>query len=151
MGNTGITLPFLAGALAFKRGENSVSADGLKSLMNTMISSPEPGYFVGVRWCGNIQTPVLSSLPYDDALIRKCEIFSPNGQVSFAFSPDAMSSIGGLDCHCALSCTEKLIQFSLPYTVVGHFSRVYNKDSNGFIYSTFLPREIEFIRRTLGD
>jgi hypothetical protein len=151
MGNTGITLPFLAGALAFKRGENSVSADGLHSLLDIMISSPLPGHFVGVRWCGNIQAPVLSSLSLDDPLIRQCEVRSPSGLVSFAFSPDAMSSFGGLDCDCALNCTEKLIQYSLPYTEAGNFSRVYDGESNGFIYSTFRPREFEFIRSVLGD
>ena len=150
MGNTGITLPFLAGALAFKRGENSVSADGLHSLLDTMISSPLPGHFVGVRWCGNIEAPVLSSLSLDDQLTRQCEVRSPGGLVSFAFSPDAMSSFGGLDCDCASSCVEKLIQYSLPYAEAGNFSRVYDSESNGFIYSTFRPREIEFIRSVLG-
>jgi hypothetical protein len=109
MGNTGITLPFLAGALALKRGENSVSAGGLRSLLNTMVSRPLSGHFVGVRRCGNIQAPVLSSLSLDDPLIRKCEIRSPNGQVSFAFSTNAMSSISGLDCDCASSYIENLI------------------------------------------
>lgn len=151
MGNTGITLPFLAGALAFKRGENSVSADELHSLLDTMISSPLSGHFVGVRWCGNIQAPVLSSLSLDDPLMRQCEMHSLSGLVSFAFSPDAMSHFGGLDCDCALSCIEKLIQCSLPYTEAGNFSRVYDGESNGFIYSTFRPREIEFIRSVLGN
>ena len=150
MGYTGITLPFLAGALALKRGENSVSADGLRSLLDTMISSPLSGYFVGVRWCGNIQAPVLSSSSLDDQLIRQCEIRSSSGQVSFAFSPDAMSSFGGLDCDRASSCIEKLIQYSLPHTEVGNFSRVYDAESKGFIYSTFSSKEIEFIRSVLG-
>ncbi|MBY0270427.1 MAG: hypothetical protein K2X06_11185 [Burkholderiales bacterium] len=150
MGNTGITLPFLAGALALKRGENSVSADELRSLLDTMISSPLSGHFVGVRRCGNIQAPVLSLLSLDDPLIRQCEVRSPSGQVSFAFSPDAMSSFGGLDCDCASSCIEKLIQYSLPYTEAGNFSRVYDKESQGFIYSTFRSREIDFIRSVLG-
>ncbi len=151
MGNTGITLPFLAGALALKRGETNVSADGLRTLLDTMISSPLSGHFVGVRWCGDIQAPVLSSLSLDDPLIRQCEVCSPSGQVSFAFSSDAMSPFGGLDCDCASSCIEKLIQYSLPYTEARHFSRVYDGDFKGFIYSTFLPREIEFIWRVFGD
>lgn len=151
MGNTGITLPFLAGALAIKRGENRVSVDGLRSLLDTMISNPLSGHFVGVRRCGNIQAPVLSSLPLDDPLIRKCEVRSPNGEVSLAFSPDAMSLFGGLDCDCASSCIEKLIQYSLPYCEAGNFSRVYDSESKCFIYSTFRSEEIEFIRSVLGD
>lgn len=150
MGNTGITLPFLAGALALRRGESSVSADELLSLLDTMISSPMAGHFVGVRRCGNIQAPVLSSLLLDDPLIRQCEVRSSSGQVSFAFSPDAMSPFGGLACDSASSCIEKLIQYSLPYTEAGHFSRIYDERSNGFIYSTFRSKEIEFIRNVLG-
>lgn len=150
MGNTGITLPFLAGALALKRGDNSVSADELRSLLDTIIANPLSGHFVGVRRCGNIQAPVLSSLPLDDPLLRQCEVHSPSGQISFAFSPDAMSPFGGLDCDCASSCIEKLIQYSLPYTEAGNFSRVYDKESQGFIYSTFRSKEIEFIRSVLG-
>lgn len=150
MGNTGITLPFLAGALALRRGENSVSADELRLLLQAMISRPLSGYFIGARWCTNIQAPVLSSLSLDEPLIRQCEAHSPCGQVSFAFSLDAMSSFGGLDCDCVSSCIEKLIQYSLPYTEAGYFSRVYDEEAKGFIYSTFLPKEITFIRSVLG-
>ncbi len=151
MGYTGVTLPFLAGALALKRGENTVSSKGLRALLDTIISSPLPGYFVGVRWCGNIHAPVLSSLSLDDSLVRQCEIRSSNGQVSFAFSPDAMSLFGGLDCDGAQSCIEKLIQYSLPYTVSGNFSRMYDEESKAFTYSTFRSREIHFIRSVLGS
>ncbi len=150
MGDTGVTLPFLAGALALKRGENYVSVDGLSALIDVMVSNPVTGYFVGVRKCANIQAPVLSSLPLDAPLIRKCEARSPSGKVSFAFSPDAMSALGGLDCDCASNCIEKLIQYSLPYTESGNFSRVYDKRSSGFVYSTFRENEVTFIRSVLG-
>jgi hypothetical protein len=150
MGTTGITLPFLAGALAFKQGKNRVSADELRSLLEAMISSPVPGRFVGVQRCPNIQAPVLSSLPLNDQLLRKCELHSPSGQLSFAFSPNAMSPLGGLGCDSGLSCIEKLIQYSSPYTEAGTFSRVYDETTKGFIYSTFPSNEIEFIKRVLG-
>lgn len=150
MGDTGVTLPFLAGALALKRGETRVSADKLRALIDTMVSNPVTEHFVGVRWCANIQAPVLSSLSLDDPLIRECEARSPSGQVSFAFSPDAISAFGGLDCDCASNCIAKLIQYSMPYTETGNFSRVYDEKSRGFIYSTFREREIEFIRNVLG-
>lgn len=151
MGNTGITLPFLAGALALKRGQKTVSAGELRSLLDRMTSSPFLGYFVGVRRCGNIHAPVLSSLPLNDPLIRQCELFAPDGQVSFAFSPDAMSPFGGLDCNCAADCIEKLVQYSAPYTEAGNFSRVYDEHTKGFIYSTFRSKEVKFIRSVLGD
>lgn len=149
MGNTGITLPFLAGALALKQGKNHVSVDGLSALINAMVSNPVKEHFVGVRKCAQIQAPVLSSLPFDAPLIRKCEARSPSGQISFAFSPDAMSALGGLDCNCASGCIEKLIQYSLPFTESGNFSRVYDKKSCGFVYSTFRENEIKFIRSVL--
>lgn len=151
MGNTGVTLPFLAGALALRRGENRVPASALTVLIQTMVSIPVPGHFVGVRRCANIQAPVLSHLSLDDPLIRECETTSPSGQVALAFSPDAVSSLGGLDCDCASDCIRRLIEYSVPFTEAGNFSRVYDEKSQRFIYTTFRAREIEFIRRVLGS
>lgn len=150
-GTTGITLPFLAGALAIKRGKYTASAGDLRALLDRMTSNPLQGHFVGVRRCGNIQAPVLSYLPLNDQLIRQCELYAPSGQVSFAFSPDAMSPFGGLDCDCPADCIEKLVQYSAPYTEAGTFSRVYDQKTKSFIYSTFNPDELEFIERVLHD
>ena len=151
MGSTGITLPFLAGALALVRAETIVSEDGLRQLVATMISRPVSGYYVGVRRCSDIKAPVLSSLCMSDPLIRQCEVLSPNGQIAIAFSPDAMGSFGGLDCDCASGCIKKLIQYSLPHTEVGNFSRVYDQRSGDLVFSTFRAHEIAFIRSVLGN
>lgn len=149
MGNTGITLPFLAGALAFKQGETTASADQLRKLIEEIISNPVSGYFVGVRLCGNIHAPVLSVLPLNDTLLKKCVAQAPDGQIAFAFSPDAMSVHGGLNCDCTKNCIEKLIQDSSSHTEAGNFSRNYNMKSQSYIYSTFSPHEVDFIMRTI--
>lgn len=150
MGDTGLTLPFLAGALALKRGEATVTAEKLQELIGTMISNPVPGYFVGVRRCGNIRAPVLSALPLEDQLIRQCVLHSPCGQISFAFSPDSAGPFGGLNCDCAADCVEKLIEYCLPYTEIGYFSRCYDKNLDDFVYSKFKKQDIEFIESVLG-
>jgi len=149
-GNTGITFPFLAGALALKNGERTVTAEALKDLISTIISHPIAGHFVGVRRCGNIQAPVLSYLPLNNELVRKCEIHSPIGQVALAFSPDAMSPFGGLDCDGEAGCIDKLIEYAAPHTELGNFSRIYNEQSKSFTYAPFLQDEAKFIKSVLG-
>jgi hypothetical protein len=147
-GTTGITLPFLAGALAYKESKNEVLHPELRALIDTMTSQPVEGYFVGVRWCHNIDAPVLSSLLLNDPLVRKCEKYSPHGQLSFAFSPDAMTSVGGLNCNSHTDCEEKLIRYSLEHTEKGCFSRARNTE-NAFIYRKFDQKEIEFIESVI--
>jgi hypothetical protein len=149
-GQTGITLPFLAGALALKARIPHVKAEGLKDLIKSIESNPVAGYYVGVRRCGNIQAPVLSALRLQDPLIRKCEIRSSTGQVSLAFSPDAMNKLDGLDCSSRDSCIQKLISYALPHVESGNFSRVRNPSSGEFKYSRFTQDDIEFIQKAIG-
>lgn len=149
-GNTGLTLPFLAGALALARGQQIVRAQELRALIDTMVAYPVPGYFVGVRRCGNIKTLVLSVLTLNDQLIRKCEARSSNGQLSFAFSPDATGPFGGLDCNCTVNCIEKLISYCAPHTEAGKFSRVFDPSLSDFVYAPFHDEDIRFIEEVLG-
>lgn len=149
-GNTGLTLSFLAGALALSQNKGVVSPAELRQLVDEMICDPVPGYFVGARRCQNIQAIVLSSLPEDDSLIHQCELFSPRGQLSFVFSPDAMSPYGGLECKESNDCIDNLIADTIPQCESGNFSRVFNPASHCFVYAGFQADEIEFVRSLFG-
>lgn len=149
-GNTGLTLSFLAGALALSQNKGTVSSTELRQLVDEMIRDPVSGYFVGARRCRDIQAIVLSSLPENDGLIHQCELFSPRGQLSFAFSPDAMSLYGGLDCKGSSDCIDNLIADTIPQCESGNFSRIFHPTSHCFVYAGFQSDEIEFVRSILG-
>ncbi len=149
-GNTGITFPFLAGALALKDGEKTVTTAALKELIDKIVSYPITGHFVGVRQCRNIQAPVLSYLSLSNELVRKCEIHSPNGQIALAFSPDAMSPFGGLDCDSEEDCIEKLIKYAAPHVESGNFSRIFKERSKSFTYAPFSEADTQFIKSVLS-
>lgn len=149
MGNTGITLPFLAGALALKRGKHFASEAEIRALIHTMANHPLQGHFVGIRRCQNIQAPVLSLLSLKDPMIRKCELYSSDGQLSIAFSPDAMSKISGLDCENDSGCVEKLIVHATPHAATGKFSRQLDPQSKSFIYTSPTQSELNFINTLL--
>lgn len=149
MGNTGITLPFLVGALAIKRGKHFASEVEVRELIHTIVSHPVQGHFVGIRRCQNIQAPVLSLLSLKDPMIRKCKLYSSDGQLSIAFSPDAMSKISGLDCKSVSGCVEKLILHATPHAATGKFSRQFDPQSKSFIYTNPTQSELEFINASL--
>lgn len=149
MGQTGITLPFLAGALAFKRGAQSVSMAELRQLLDEVISRPVQGFATEVRWCHNIDAPVLTVARVEQALPFRSSFSAPNGQASLGFSQDVQSSIDGLDCKRADTCLERLIAYAAPHAAAGNFSRVRDPSNSEFGYGKFLPNEVAYIQSTI--
>ncbi len=149
MGQTGITFPFLAGALAFKRGAQSVSVAELRQLLDDIVSRPIQGFATEIRWCHNIDAPVLTVARIEQALPFRSSFRAPNGQISLGFSEDVQSSFGGLDCGCADVCLERLIEYSAPHTTKGHFSRVRDLSTSEFRYGAFVSREVAYIQSTI--
>ena len=49
MGQTGVTLPFLIGALANKSGRNEWSSQDVHYLIEEIVRHPEKGYVIEVR------------------------------------------------------------------------------------------------------
>jgi hypothetical protein len=149
MGQTGITLSFLAGALAFKRGAQSVSVADLRHLLSEIVSKPVPGFATEVRWCHNIDAPVLTVERIERVFPFKSSLPGPNGQASLGFSQDLQSSVGGLDCNSADRCLEKLIVYTAPHAASGNFSRVRDPINFELGYGAFLPNEIAYIQSTV--
>jgi hypothetical protein len=108
-GETGITLPFLCGALALSRGETMFSINDLRKLLGEIISRPVAGYVTEIRWCNTIDAPVLTVSRLEDALPFAHTFKAQNGQISLGFSEDS-SGFFGFDCHCSNLCLEKLIE-----------------------------------------
>lgn len=68
MGEVGITLPFLVGALATKFGNARPSAQDIRLLLQEIANNPVKGYVTEVRWCQNVEAPVLSVSELADML-----------------------------------------------------------------------------------
>lgn len=145
-GTTGITLPFLVGLLTLRGGQDGGPRQDMQALLDDIRCNPVPDHFVGVRLCGNIEAPVLSALRLEDSLVRKCEFRSDSGQVSLAFSPDAMSAFGGLDCSEVEGCIERLLAYALPYVEAKTYSRHRDSVSDHYSYGPLTAADIAFAK-----
>lgn len=146
MGQTGITLPFLAGAIARQRGVRSVSVDELHSLMQQLIDSPVNGFAVSVSRCPNIKAPVLSmssvskAMPFDG-----CVFLDTNENPVLGFSCNVQSSLGGFGSSNPGECLERLISDAAPHCSIGNFSRRFNDTRNEYEYAEFSPKDEKYI------
>ncbi|MFH1871099.1 MAG: hypothetical protein ABIK82_17395 [Pseudomonadota bacterium] len=148
MGETGITLPFLVGALAYKRGSPSVSEQEVRALLDEIVCRPVSGFVAEVRWCNNIDAPVFTVSPVGHALPFKSS-FSGGTGVTLGFSQDAQAKYGGLDCTSAADCLERLASHALPHVAAGNFSRVRESGKGAWGWGAFLPKERAYIEETI--
>jgi hypothetical protein len=58
-GTYGLTFPFLIGALA-ELNKTAPTRKIIEELLDTIIRNPTTGFYSEVRWCGNINEPVIS-------------------------------------------------------------------------------------------
>ena len=58
-GDRGLTLPFLVGALAYKKGKTQTTMDDAKELLEEMITKPVPNYVTEIAWCSALLCPFL--------------------------------------------------------------------------------------------
>ena len=94
MGQTGVTLPFLIGALANKSGRNEWSSQDVHYLIEEIVRHPEKGYVIEVNWCHNIHAPVLSAASIDDKHrmpLKSC-FTAENGDPSLGFTQSIQST-----------------------------------------------------------
>ena len=144
MGSTGITLPFLVGAFARIQSKEA-SVDELRGLLKEIVTNPVSGYVTEVRWCHNVNAPVLSVSKNADCMPFKSHFSSSTGEASFGFSQDVQSEFGGLGCNNSNDCLEKLVAYSSSPIEAGHYSRVRNQKTGEWEYSDFLPKELLYI------
>lgn len=107
-GSYGITFPFLIGSLSFINKEN-VTKNYIKKTFNEIINNPVKGYYSEVRWCGNIDEPVISISKIENiSNIAVKDYFTSNKYYSLVFTADLMNMFH-LDSDNAQDCLEKLI------------------------------------------
>jgi len=147
MGSYGVTLPFLVGAISLERGRETASLQEVHALLTEMIEHPVEGYMTVIRWCGDIEEPVLSMKRLDDPfkISIKDGFLRPDEKgMSIAFTEDLMSMFN-LDCKDANECRKKLAEYAAHYVESGVFSKSLNPETGQRKFGNFSTRDIEFI------
>ncbi|MEW8092435.1 MAG: hypothetical protein AB2777_17795 [Candidatus Thiodiazotropha endolucinida] len=151
MGVTGITLPFLVGALSLKEKTIQPSESTTRALLQEIINQPVAGYIIQVQWCPNIDAPVLSTIGTIAVAQEKmkCSFRSKeSGNISLIFSTNYQSDIVGMGCSNENDCLEKLIEYAAEPISNGSFSR--NKTISGeYEYGKFVKRDLSYIDETI--
>lgn len=147
MGVTGVTLPFVAGALARTRGQETVGLKELQDCVDEMTRAPVPGFTVEVRQCHNIDWLVLSVSSVEEALpFNGCCLTGPDESPVLGFSQDAQSQFGGLGSSDPNVCKARLVDQSVRYCASGDFSRLREGDGS-FGFAPFTAHEVSYIER----
>lgn len=151
MGQYGVTLPFLVGALGYKSGRSALSSNNIRDLLQEIVTNPVTGYVTEVRWCQNIDAPVFSVARTNDRskMLLKSYFSAQNGEMSLGFSQD-LQSMFGLNCSGSEECLDKLIHYAAIHVEKGQFSRMLNTTTEQHEYGAFSPKEKQFIKDTIG-
>ena len=139
MGQYGISFPFLVGAIATKFG-GKINREYIGCVFQEIIENPTQGYYCEVRWCGNIDEPVVSVESSDTIKNKSIQAHFANnaGETSLAFTSDLMSMFT-LNCKTKEECLEKLIMRTLEKAENKLFSK------NNDVFGGFTADEAKFI------
>ena len=139
MGQYGISFPFLVGAIAAKFG-GKINREYIEGMFQKLIENPAAGYYCEVRWCGNIDEPVVSVESTDTIKNKSIQAQYTNavGETSLAFTTDLMSMFT-LNCKTKEECLEKLIIRTLEKAENNLFSK------NNGVFGAFTAEEVVFI------
>lgn len=153
MGAYGVTLPFLVGALAYEKGQQTASLNDVQALLTEMIEKPVEGYMVVIRWCGDIEEPVISMKALDDRfkVAIKDGYHRPNGDgMSMAFTQDLMSMFN-FNCGTADECRNKLASYAKDYVEKGRFSKNLNPETKQREFGGFIEKDINYIKTVITN
>jgi hypothetical protein len=143
MGTTGVTLPFLEGALA-RIQNRSPSTQSIRLLLQEIVANPVAGYATEVRWCVNVDAPVLSVAKLVECMPFKNQFSNSAGVVSLGFSQDVQSMFG-LDCNGSEDCLSKLVAYASGPVDAGSCSRVRNPKTGQWEFGDFSSKESGYI------
>lgn len=143
-GQYGISFPFLVGAIALKFG-GKIDSEYVENVFQDMIESTTKGYYCEVRWCGNIDEPVVSIESSDTIKSKSIQAQFTNsvGQTSLAFTSNLMSMFT-LNCKTKEECLEKLVVRTLEKVENNLFSK------NNGVFGAFTTDEVSFIEDVLS-
>jgi len=152
MGDVGVTLPFLVGALRRKAGTAAEDVTS-SAVLDMIINQPVHGYVTEISRCPNISAPVLSVARIDDKKNRiavKSSFMSDFSGIESLVLSINIHSNQGLNCSDKNECLRKLIESSDELINNGQYSRIKIKDKPGeYEYGDFSDREIKFIESTI--
>lgn len=151
MGEYGVTLPFLVGALAYEKRQEKASLNDVHALLTEMIENPVDGYMAVIRWCGNIDEPVISLKALDDPLMVAIKDSYPRPEgdgMSVAFTQDLMSMLN-FNCETAEECRNKLANYAKSYVEEGCFSKNLNPETQRREFGRFSVKDIDFIKNVI--
>lgn len=139
MGHYGVSFPFLIGAIARQSGSN-IKRAYIDDVFKEIINIPIEGCYCEVRWCGDIDEPVISIEPLSTIKKKsiKARFMNERGVVTLAFTSDLMSMFA-LDCENKEECLSKLVSRTLENTENNLFSK------NKGVFGDFTATEIRFI------
>lgn len=137
-GHYGVTFPFLVGAVALDK-ERKPDRALITWVFDEMKSNPVDGYYCEVRWCGNIDEPVVSVNLVENAPKVSLEAdFQVEETITVGFTTDLMDGFH-LDCKTFDEAVVKLISYTHKSTKDEFFSK--NKGK----FTAFTSADIEFI------
>jgi hypothetical protein len=149
MGEHGVTLPFLVGALAHKAGQTDTGVEQVHKILDDIVRHPVEGYVTEVSWCSNISAPVLNTKKVNaqDRMSLEATIPRPSGDgESIVFSLTLRFQWDLKDARALLA---RLLEDAAEPVSKGCYSRNRKNGTLEFEYSDFPPKELRYIEDTI--
>src|SRR5438128_2536803 len=148
MGENGVTLPFLVGAIAYKEGKKCTGVPEIQAILDAITYHPMEGYFTFVFWCPIIGAPVLDPkplhFPYKKSL---AVILRPSGGgESVIFGANLQSRWNSKDAKELLNL---LLEDAVAPVGSGNYSRRRKAGTVEYEYGGFTSKEIEYIKHNI--
>ncbi len=149
MGTTGVTLPFLVGALAYKAGQTDLGARHVRDVLDDIIQHPVEGYVTEVCWCHDISAPVLNTKRNDSPMRMPSSVAipRPSGEgESLVFGTNLEFHWNSKD---PLAWLDRLAEDAAEPVSNGRYSRKRKDGSIEFEYGDFRDMEVDYIQSTI--
>lgn len=156
MGEWGVTLPFLVGALAYKANQQDVGEQHVRNVLDDIIQHPVVGYVTEIRWCPDIDAPVISTCQLDGDRCRfsgfltreriRSNVFFPRSSgegESLVFSEDIQSMLH-LGCKDANACLDRLVENAADPVSKGQYSK---QKKGGYV--SFQRKDLDYIQKAI--
>jgi hypothetical protein len=150
MGDSGVTLPFLVGALLYLRGESLCSSSVVEDVLHDMVRHPVDDRSVMVSWCSYIDAPVLHIVAvstYVDSALRAA-LLGPDGlTAAMVFGANLMWRWESIDPQELMS---RLVRDASAYVSNGQFSRRRLNGASEYSYGALSSDELAYVRRIVS-
>jgi hypothetical protein len=149
MGESGVTLPFIVGAISLKHDHYRKEHTTVGQLLTDITECPINTHLVEASWCSTIGSPVLN---VKEAWSQEKMLSPLNirhrmlGHITLAFSYNLVLMMGG---ESALDMLARLERDAAMHADNRRFSRNRIPGTNNFEYGPFTSKDISFIRNTL--